>query len=320
MDLIYTDKQNNDLGVLMDYEIDLAYGESENDFSLKMPLVAHCLDAGYTLYIEGTEYGGIVDSINVNTAGKEVTYKGRTWHGIMDSKIVTPDAGEDYYVVSGDANDIIDELLTRCTLTSRFEAFSTASGINIPSTNLPRYKGLYTTLLKLLSDNGAKLDLSVSNGIVTLKAVEVVDYTDQREFTDDEISFTIEKGYNPVNHLICLGQGNLKDRQRVDLFADEDGNISQTQTLFGMDEVADTYDYSSVESIDELVSEGTKELKERRKDGTIDVDFNSMDNFDIGDKIGALENVTGIYVEKHISKKIVKIKKSQITINYEIKS
>ena len=40
MDLNYTDAARADLGVIPTYELDLAFGEDENDFSLKLPLSA----------------------------------------------------------------------------------------------------------------------------------------------------------------------------------------------------------------------------------------------------------------------------------------
>lgn len=318
MDLIYANAENRDMGILQDFSFDLAFGEDENDFELKMPLESHCMDADYIIYIEGTEYGGIVDGLKVDTENQTVTYTGRTWHGILDSKIVTPASGEDYYVVSGEANAIVATLLSELSLTSRFTASTEDSGINIPQTNFNRYKGLYTGLLAILQNNGAKIKMSVYDGIVTISVVPIDDYS-ENEFTQDEISFIIEKKYNTVNHLICLGQGELKDRQRIDLFADEDGNISTTQTMFGIDEFTEVYDYSSVESVEELEKEGISEFKERRKDGEIDVNFDSGRIYDIGDIIGASERITGISVTKRISKKIVSINKSQITVNYSIK-
>ena len=319
MDIIYTDSDNNDLGVLKDFYLDLAFGEDENNFEVKMPLVARCLDSGYTLYANGTEYGGIVDGVVIDTASQTIVYSGRTWHGLLDSKIITPASGEDYYVVQGDANTIISDLLTEYGLTARFSVANHASPINVPQTNLPRYKGIYTSLLGLLRDNGGKLAMSVKDGIVTLDAVEVVDYSEIYEFTSDEISFKIEQSFNPVNHLICLGQGELKDRQRIDLFADEDGNISTTQTIFGIDERTETYDYSSVESLDELEKEGRSEFKERRKDGEVNIDFDATRDFDVSDLVEVSEVITGLTVKKRISKKIVSINKSQVTVNYKIK-
>ena len=86
MDLIYTNSAREDIGVLLDYELDLAFGADENNFECRIASASHCCEAGSLLYMEGTEYGGIVDSIQSDTEAQEITYIGRTWHGILNSK------------------------------------------------------------------------------------------------------------------------------------------------------------------------------------------------------------------------------------------
>ena len=60
---------------------------------------------------------------------------------------------------------------------------------------------------------------------------------------------------------MCLGKGELAQRTVIDLYADESGNVSKTQSMFGIDEVERAYDYSSAEDAD-LEQEGIKRLKE----------------------------------------------------------
>ena len=59
MDLIYTNADLVDQGVLQDCMLDLAFGADENDFELEVPAEGVTLEAGALLYIEGTEYGGM---------------------------------------------------------------------------------------------------------------------------------------------------------------------------------------------------------------------------------------------------------------------
>ena len=35
----------------------------------------------------------------------------------------------------------------------------------------------------------------------------------------------LKKDYHPINHLICLGTGNLRNRHVIHLFSDENGGI-----------------------------------------------------------------------------------------------
>ena len=129
MDLIYMNSAKEDIGVLMDYEFDLAFGTDENNFECRIDSNAHCCEHGYFLYIEGTEYGGIIDALESITANEEVIYTGRTWHGILNSKIIEPDSGKSHLIVSGEANEILASLIERLGLSDLFEASSESSDI-----------------------------------------------------------------------------------------------------------------------------------------------------------------------------------------------
>ena len=138
MDLIYMNTDKEDEGVMQDYTFDMAFGADENDFQCEIMLDKHCCGAGFYLYSEGTEYGGIVDSIAVDTEADAVTYSGRTWHGMLDSKIIEPDAGADYLTLSGEANEVLGELIARLGLELLFVASVEDSGIEV-SYKMNRY-------------------------------------------------------------------------------------------------------------------------------------------------------------------------------------
>lgn len=337
MDLIYMNANKEDIGVLMNYELDMAFGSDENTFECIVQSKDHCCKAGFFLYIEGTEYGGIVDGIQSKTSTEEVIYSGRTWHGILGSKIILPlIAGEEipsnitvkehdakgdsiadrYLIVSGEANDCIGFILERCGLSSLFEAHSEPSGININAYQFHRYTDAYTGLCKMLSSAGAKLKLAYRDGKIVVSAVERYDFSKDDSFDSDMIDFDVSKRFKTVNHLICLGGGELENRLVIHLYADTEGNISETQTMFGEDEYAAVYDYSSVESEKELISSGTDELKAQWSQDSISIDFDeTMDAYDVGDIVGATENIIGVSVAATITKKIVTIKNGKITID-----
>ena len=117
MDLIYMNSSMQDIGVIKAYNFDLAFGSDENNFELKVGVNDHCCEAGYYVYIEGTEYGGIIDAVASDTAAEEVTYTGRTWHGILNSKVLCPDSGQDYLTLNGNANTVLGTLISRMGLT-----------------------------------------------------------------------------------------------------------------------------------------------------------------------------------------------------------
>lgn len=319
MDLIYTNANMEDQGVLQNYELDLAFGEDENNLECTVQVQSHCCEAGSVLYIEGTEYGGIVDGIESKSESGEVVYTGRTWHGILNSKVLQPDSGEAYLVLSGEANAVIASLLTRMGLSALFEASSEDSGMNINGYRMNRYIKGYDGIKKMLKTVGGKLLLSFRGDKVILSAAAIHDYSQDEEFDSDLVDFHIKKNYKTMNHLICLGSGELENRTVIHLYCDTTGNISQTQTQFGMDEVMDVYDNPNVESEEELFNNGMAELKAMWNQDELSVDFDdTSDNYDVGDIVGAVDNITGLSISAAISKKIVTIKNGQITISYKV--
>lgn len=316
MDLIYTNPDRVDIGVLHEYELDLAFGADENNFECTINAAAHCCEAGSYLYFDGTEYGGIIDGIQSNGNDKEVIYSGRTWHGILNSKVIEPDSGEAYLTVSGEANAVLGTLIDRMGLADLYEASPDNSGLTISNYKMNRYISGYDGITKMLASVGARICVVFTGGKVILSAVKKYDYSKDEEFDSDQVGFTIKKKYKTVNHLICLGSGELEKRLVVHLYVDKDGNISQTQTQFGLDEVSSIYEYSSITTEEELIVAGTEQLAGLNESEEVSIDFDAeSDIYDVGDVIGAYDNITGLFISARIAKKIVTIKNGQITIS-----
>lgn len=319
MDLIYTNTDREDVGVLLDYEFDLAFGTDENNFELGINTNQHCCQAGCLLYIEGTEYGGIIDSMKIATKDDKLTYSGRTWHGILATKVIEPDAGEAYLTVSGEANEVIGTLLDRIGLSDLFTASTDVSGLTISNYKMNRYVDAYTGIIKMLDKVSGKLQFKFTGGMVVVSAIPIVDYSTDEQFDNDQTEMNIEKAYNSVNHLLCLGSGELTERQVVHLYVDAEGNIGTTQTFTGLDEVSAVYDYANAESLDDLIQGGIDYLKELSTTDSVSMDFNAESTvYDVGDIVGAKEIITGIAVKEKITKKIVTINKGQINITYKV--
>lgn len=317
MDLIYANSSREDIGVIPDYDFDLAFGSDENDFELTVSRNDHCCEAGYYIYIDGTEYGGIVDAITSDTATENVTYSGRTWHGILNSKILCPDAGESYLTVSGDANTILGTLLSRMGLTALFSASAAPSGINVSGYQFARYVSGYDGIRQMLKSVSAKLRVAYSGGSVVLSAAPIVDYT-QDGLDSDQLALKVKKTANKVNHLICLGSGELSNRTVVHLYADASGNISQTQTFTGTAEYTAVYDYSNAEDTAELIKGGTEHLKELLQQDDLSVDVNEVDDpYDVGDIVGASDDVSGLTISVPVTKKIIRVQNGIISVDLE---
>ena len=171
----------------------------------------------------------------------------------------------------------------------------------------------------MLKTVDAKLMFIFQNGKVVLSAVPIHNYSQDAEFDSDLVDFQAKKNYKSVNHLVCLGKGELQNRTVVHLYADEEGNISQTQTFTGLDEYAAVYNYPNAESASDLIAEGTDKLKELWEPDEIKIDFTGdSDAYDIGDVVGAVDNITHISVSAEIQKKIVTVKNGTITVSYDV--
>lgn len=317
MDLIYTNANWADLGVLSAYSFDLSFGADENDFELTVGANEPVLEGGSVVYIEDTEYGGTVDGLKCSTKGDTMTYKGRTWHGILNSKIIQPDTGLDYFVVSGDAHEVIATVIARLGLSGLFEAAETSSGISVTNYKFNRYCKGYDGLCAMLAASGAKLKTVWKNRAVHLSAEAIADYS-KDPVDGDVATLTVERYTKKVNHLICLGKGNLADREVIHLYVDHNGKIGNTQYYTGLDEYAVTYENSNVESSEELLKEGTSKLKELRDNDVSEMSMNENGKtYDIGDVVGSTEIKSGISVTATIAQKIVKINNGAVSIEYK---
>lgn len=269
MDLIYTDKKRNDVGVLIDYVLDMAYGRDENNFELSVYADNHKCEAGSFVYMEGTEYGGIIDELDVDTESMTITYAGRTWHGVLNGKVLEPDKGEDYLILQGEANAVLSEIISRISLEDVFSVDPVNSGIYVQYK--VRYSTAYDAICSMLSESLGKLKIFYREGKVNLSAEWIADYSEIEEWDSSQMNLRIKKNYRPINHLICLGKGDLKDRHVIHLFTDENGGIlpytrtdepledsdyildRSSQLLFGTDEVAAIYDFSNAETTETYV-------------------------------------------------------------------
>ena len=320
MDLIYTNPQRVDLGVLHAYELDLSFGVdvNENDFEIILGKTEPMLADSSLIYAEGTEYGGIVGGLKSESDRETRTHFGRTWHGVLNSKIIEPDPGADYLIVNGDAHDVLRMLVERFDLSELFTVAPGTSGINIKAYQFDRYVKGYDGIRKMLGKNGAKLKIRWEGGVVVLQALPIVDHTNT-PVDGDEASLVVERYGDKVNHLICLGSGDLAAREVLHLYVDQFGRIGEKQYYTGLAEIVDTYDYGNVESSEQLRSDGIKHFEEIRNRDSVNVTAyeNSDLEYDIGDIIGGTDNTTGNTASAVVAQKIIKINNGAVSIEYK---
>lgn len=310
--IIYTDAVGVDVGAIQSFSLDMAFGADEQDYALTCSGVE--IPGGAYVYIDGTEYGGIVDMWTQSTTSDAITYSGRTWHGMLAGKVVKPPSGYDYYTATGDANAAIRDLLTYVGLTGVLTGRATSAGFSV-SYQFDRFCNAYEGMLKMLQDVGAVLMIQRHDGITELWAEKAATIEDEAD--SDLMDFSVTKQHRTVNHLVCAGEGELQDRVIVDLYADGSGNVSTSQTFTGEDEIALYYNYSGANAA-ELATEGAKKLKEYQTNGGADIDRVGVGDWHVGNVLQMRDNRTGTVVNAMIAKKIIKVELGVLTVDYEI--
>lgn len=257
MDLIYTDKNWIEKGVLQDFVLDLAYGSDENDFSLEQDIENSKLQEDCQVYVEGTEYGGLIDNVSPNTSDNKITYTGRTWHGVLDSKIIVNK------YVEGEANAVLKKLIADIGADGVFTVLDEDSGININGYTFIA-QSAYAGISDMLHQFGGKLKFVWNNGKVLISAEPYIDYSSVEEFDSSQTSFEITKYYHPTNHVVVYGSDDEGKQYMIHVFSNENGEIQQyaikdvplkdadyildtsKQLIFGTNEIAEVIEVNSV--------------------------------------------------------------------------
>ena len=315
MELIYADTNGSEIGFLTDFNLDLDIG-STNDFEIAMIANEKIMDFGWKIYANSTEYGGIISKIDVDTAPNKIAYSGQTWRGILNNYIISPPPVEDYKIVSGNVSTIISGLISDFGIGSLYSV--AASEIAVTNYQFDRYCTLLSGVEKMLKSVGYRLNIGCQNGAVTLTPTPIHDYSDELEYSQDSnINFRIQDNRNGVNHLVCLGQGDLRDRQVLNLYLLADGTIGTTQYYTGLSERADVFDFPAVESLDELEKFGRERFALLLNSQKMEMTIGDI-AVELGDIVGGRERITGIYMKKPITQKIIKGDAYSLKISYKV--
>lgn len=319
VDVTYTDNNRVPAGSMTNYKIDLDIGK-DNDFELQMNLKHHVMDYESIWYVDGTEYGGMVDYIKLDTYNNIVYYQGRSWRGFWAKKVIEPDKGADYLVVSGDANDVLRMLVKRLKLQDLFEVPEAQANINISSYQFDRYCTGYDGIMKMLAQSRAKPKFTYidGEGYVRIEAVPAEDLSEKYEYSDDYgMQLVMEKNRGGVNHLICLGSGDLAARKVIHLYADADGKVSKTQHYYGLEEIEEIYDYGNAGDDTKLEEGGIERLQSLMNSESMSAKFSKLD-VDVGDIVGGKNRMTGIRIKETVNSQIIKIENGRETVEYKV--
>ena len=312
MALIIFNTERHDVGTAKPFALDIEAG-GENWMSVTLE------ESGvYGAYVPGTEFGGLLEKVTETTDTRLIKYEGHTWRGLLSQKVLEPPPGADYYTTpAGDAQDVLETLIG-----GRFDWLIRAAaraGVSVTAHQYSRYCTILEAIEELCRDNNLKLELEADNHdgyticlaaltpAVNIGAVYGEDSRYKMRWTDDGTG---------INHLICLGSGELRDRYVLNLYADTAGNISTTKTITGLAERTAVYDYGSIESNADLEKEGRKRFRELLSSRRLEVD-EFPDALKIGDSITSRRG--DFSYAAPIDRIIVKCKNGRYVTEYRIK-
>lgn len=322
MELIITNSAGRDIAELQAFQLDSdTNGEKTVEVTVPAQKWKDYMTFGARVYVPGTEIGGLIGQLYTDTASNTVSLMGRTWRGVLNSKIIVPPSGSNYYRISGELNSNIQELIG-----TRFgNLFQVSSEYTVTVTNFkfPRFCTLLEGIEKMLKSVGYRLSIVYrqgepnGSGYVEIGAVPAVDYSEQIELSQDSrLNFTLYDIRDGVNHLICGGKGELEDRNIVDLYVQPDGSISGTKYYTGLNEIEYFYENTSTETeeLEEAAADYLREMM-NRKEYRMDVEALNLD-VAIGDSIGGRDYITGMYLKKPVENIILTIEDGIISKEY----
>lgn len=321
MEFIICNVEKKEIGKLPDSaSFDFDVGDT-ND--VEITCEKGLLDFGMYLICPGTEYGAIIEERDSWTNEAEEKWTGNAFRRFLQEFIIEPPAGQDYRVVKGDAHDVMRQVLNGA-FDNLFTIPETASGIDVGTYQFDRYTDALSGFAKMLKRKGARINIEVKQGgsnepfSVVLSAVPTQNLSEEIEYSQDsKIAINLKESRRGINHLICLGKGELKDRQVVHLYAQLDGSISQTKYYTGLKERTATYELSYAEDINELIKSGTEHLKEIMGTKTMSMSVQDTE-LQIGDIIAGRDYETGLYLQKPVVQKIVRMESGTATVEYKV--
>lgn len=324
-ELILADPNGNETRAILNAEVDLDLGTT-NDFAITLSRIGFDDDVPdkSRVFNPGSEFGGLVRRTKTVTDQNTITLGGYTWRGLLSKKIIEPPTGEDYKTVTGELNAIIWDIVEP-EYDGLFVASTEDTGVTVTNYKFDRYCTILDGLTKMLKSVGYRLNIVYIQGergdpgVVEVGAVPIVNYSERVELSGDmRLNFIAQSINDGVTHLICLGDGELKDRTVLHLYVQSDGSIGTTPYYTGIDDIVDVYDFPGAEA-DVLEEYGREALPDLMSKQSFEMDIESLGlDIGIGDIIGGRDYITGITMSKPITGKVWTFKDQVEKIEYTI--
>lgn len=272
--------------------------DADCDWELVMPEGAwsKCpIRAGHYIYIENSEWGGPVERVRHISADGIVRLQGTCWRGLLRRRVVSPAAGQTHFILEEqDANGIIAALLGDWSA-DLFTVSESASGIAC-SVSL-RYEQLLEALDAMLFAAGGRLSAVFSGGKVTLSAIPSRDRSDEVELSQEyDAQMVTDSTVRLYDHIIALGRGELLERQVVELWLTADGTVTDDPALAADASRSSTllYEYSAVESLEELDSSARRKLLAQAGQSSMEIDMSDDIGLELTDRASVRDTLTGM--------------------------
>lgn len=333
MELIHIDSSMRELRFIdsftkFDAAISLSGDIDDNSWMISMPVECYSvfpIAMGDYVCIEDSEWGGLAEKVHHNSSNRMVEVSGICWRGLLLRGVIRPNDGETHLkVTASDGNDAI-----RLLLGNKMSGIFSVSEESCPIEY--SYSFRYATLLGGITDSlekfGCRLDIEFSGGRVMLKAEPIADYSDKFEFSGDmDGGMVSEVGcMGGCNHILALGSGEMENRQIVELWKLPDGSITDEPNADGIPSESELrsylYDYSAVESLDELKSYARRKLKEYSRDSYLEFTLeDGVSEMNLGDTVGAKDKITGLEQKLRVSEKILTIDSGGIRLKHSMEA
>lgn len=281
MDFTLTDIYGQEKGPLEHCGVNMVLG-TDNDFQITIQNSLYDKERhgrNCRFFCPDTEYGGLIRNTNPITSDKTVKLTGMTWRGLLNQRAISP-VKNTYVYLNGEANTALSTYIAKLRMTELFEVSGEDSGIILKNYQVPLQTMLLDAFDQALALQDARLEIRYKQGPangrghVLLRAVPITDHSSNIELNEDgSVKLNILDCQNGVNHLICLGAGELEQRQQVDLYAWPDGSIRKEQYYTGIERIeklsTDTtvtlepnklYVFPEMESLTYTLGEGTGEV------------------------------------------------------------
>ena len=217
-------------------------------------------------------------------------------------------------------------MIKSLSLDSLFAVSDDDSGIVFHNYQVPLQEYLLTGFTDALERYSGRVEIKYisgeanGKGYVLLQVKKTVDYSEQIEISEDgNVKLNILDYRDGVNHLICLGKGELAERHRVDLYAWPDGSVRKEQYYTGLEESVLYYENTSSESVDDLEADGRDKFEDVKNYKQLRIAVSDMD-LELGDIVGGRERITEITMKSPVVRKIITVNgKGKLSIDYKLK-